>query len=217
MPTTALLVEIVIVGFSFFLSILPVVALVFQADPKSVLTFYNDVPIQFQLAAAYAAGVTWNRICDQIFHKLDERIIQSKFSSRVNYQAARIKVVLQGESIRDYVGNFRSLIRVCRASTILLAVYSIVIPIYMITASTTLLLGTLSKWGIVLLVLLLFVASAYSWLRLERGYVAAIHDAYAVILDHDEKLKASTSPAGDSDKTKTILSPIGEIQHDTRV
>src|SRR6266542_4255629 len=101
MPTTTLLVEIVIVGFSFFLCLLPFSTLLFQLRPETVLQFYADIPIQFQLAAAYSAGVIWNRICDQIFHKFDDRIIASKFLSRKAYQAARITVIYNKESIRD--------------------------------------------------------------------------------------------------------------------
>jgi hypothetical protein len=180
MPTTTLLAEIVIVGFLFFLSVLPFATVIFQTDPQSILTFYGGIPLQFQLAAAYVAGVVWNRVCDQAFSKLDERIIRSKFPSKETYQAARIEVVLQGEQIRDYIGNFRSLIRIARASSILLLVYLVAVPVYIFGSSAAISFNTANRIAIVFSELLLSVASIYAWFRLERGYVAAVYDAYSV-------------------------------------
>lgn len=187
MPTTALLVEIVIVGFTFFLSIIPLIDAIFGVRPQSVLTFYENVPIQFQLAAAYAAGIIWNRVCDQIFHRLDERIIRSKFTSRETYQAARIKVVLQGESIRDYIGNFRSLIRVSRACSVLFVIYGLALPFYIFNPMPLIAMNALSKILIILFEFVVLSVSIYAWLRLERGYVSAVCDAYTAIVSDNKQ------------------------------
>jgi hypothetical protein len=182
MPTTALLVEIVIVGFGFFITVLPIISLLFNVDPKIVMDFYNKIPIQFQLTAAYAAGVMWNRICDQIFSKFDDFSINSKFSTKSIFQKARIEVVLEGVSIRDYIGNFRSLIRVSRGLTVLMLVYflsTILIALF----RPNLLYGR-TGWQIIPIIFLegVFLGiSFYSWLRLSIGYVAAVYDAYSII------------------------------------
>ena len=188
MPTTALLVEIVIVGFTFFLSLLPAASIVFQVKPDVILLFYSSIPIQFQLAASYAAGVIWNRVCDLIFSRFDDKIVLSMFTSKKLFQAARIEVVLEGESIRDYMGNFRSLIRVTRATTILLFIYAIAIPIYLYSFFVPKVMGGWNAIAIIIFELFLTLSSSYAWYRLERGYISAVKDAYTIVEKNKKKL-----------------------------
>lgn len=191
MPTTALLVEIVIVGFTFFLSLLPAAAIVFQVRPDVILLFYSSIPIQFQLAAAYAAGVIWNRICDVLFSRFDDKIVLSMFASKKVFQAARIEVVMEGEAIRDYMGNFRSLIRVTRATTILLLIYAIAIPIYLYGFFVLKEMGGWNAVAIIVFELFLTSSSSYAWYRLERGYISAVKDAYKVVEKKTKKTRTN--------------------------
>lgn len=187
MPTTALLVELVIVGITFFISAIPIVTLIFNATPQSIITFYLNIPITFQLALAYPFGIVWNRICDQIFSKIDDRIIVSKFSSKTSFQTARIEVVMQGESIRDYIGNFRSLIRINRALSIMMLAYCIFTPIYFVINKTDFGLNTRDQIAICVIELIVLLTSVYSWFRLEKGYISAIEDAIAIVKKRDNK------------------------------
>lgn len=182
MPTSALIVEIVIVGFSFFLSLLPFVVIIFKIEPNAVLTFYSNIPLQFQIAAAYAAGVIWNRVCDQLFSKFDHQIALSLFRSKKLFQAIRIEVVMEGESIRDYMGNFRSLIRITRATAVLLLIYTLTTPVYLFGPNAPINIGLKGQIAIILFELILTVSSVYAWFRLVRGYVAAIKDAHNVVM-----------------------------------
>jgi len=187
MPTSALLVEIVIVGFSFFLSLLPFVVIIFKIEPNMVLTFYSNIPLQYQIAAAYAAGVIWNRVCDQLFSKFDHQITLSLFRSKKLFQAIRIQVIMEGESIRDYMGNFRSLIRVTRSAAVLLLIYTFATPVYLFDSSVPQNMVLSGKIAIILLELILTALSVYAWFRLVRGYVAAIKDAHDVVVKKKRK------------------------------
>jgi len=188
MPTTALLVEIVIVGFGFFISFLPIVSLVFGIDPNTIAQFYYGLPLQFQLVAAYPAGIIWNRMCDQIFGWLDNRLLVELFKSKEEFHSVRIEVVMQGEAIRDYIGNFRSLIRVNRALNVLLLIYLICTPIFFWgNGSVTISLPQNISVLILISEILLLLISIYAWFRLVRGYASAVHDAYDVIKRKERK------------------------------
>lgn len=188
MPTTALLVEIVIVGFGFFISFLPILSLVFGVDPKTIAQFYYDVPLQFQLVAAYPAGIIWNRVCDQIFGWLDNRLLTALFKSKEEFHSARVEVVMQGEAIRDYIGNFRSLIRINRALNVLLLIYIICTPIlFWGHGSIVIPLGGNIAVLIFVFEILLLAISIYAWFRLVRGYASAVHDAYKVIKKKEQR------------------------------
>lgn len=191
MPTTALLVEIVIVGLLFYLSALPFIDLLFQPGPESVMEFYTNVPLQYQLVAAYAAGVIWNRICDQVFKRVDNKLILSKFSSKEDYQAARIMVVLHSESLRDYIGNFRSLIRISRATSVLFGIYAVAMPIYAFVSDIANELTSRNKLALIIINLVFLLASTYAWFRLERGYVSAVYHAHKG-LEQMNELKAKS-------------------------
>lgn len=190
METTALLVEIVIVGFGFFLSLVPALTIATGVPPLDVLCFYASVPLVFQLAASYAAGVFWNRVCDQVFHPLDGKIVRSRFSSRDEYQAARIEAVVEGKSIRDYLANYRSLIRISRASSVLLFVYLVASPLWVGTLPPLAELPAFRKLALLVLELGLLSASVYAWYHLQRGYVSAVSDAHhAIVRKHSESAK----------------------------
>lgn len=188
MPTTALLVEIVIVGFIFFISMIPIVSTLFNFSPTEILGIYNSVPIHLQLALAYPFGVIWNRICDQVFSRLDEIIISLKFKNKTDFQFARIEVVMYGESIRDYIGNFRSLIRIARAVSFSFFIYIFFTPLYFYTHQEKF-TGFINLTLIVVLEFILFSSSMFSWYKLERGYVSAIRDALSIVKKHKNDLE----------------------------
>jgi len=194
MPTTALLIELVIVGFCFFFTLAPFISLIFQVDPKTLLDFFVNSPFYIELLASYPIGIIWNRVCDQIFKKLDERIIQGTFNSRKEYQIVRIEVVMHGETIRDYIGSFRSLIRISRAMSILFFAYFVTLPFIFYFYGLKWGLNVLGQITIILFVLLCSITSVYTWWKVAKGYVSAIHDAYTIILSsrktqQEEKVK----------------------------
>lgn len=188
MPTTALLVEIVIVGYGFFVTLIPIICLFFGIEINAILDFYAKVPIQYQLGLAYSAGIVWNRICDQVFSRVDDKMIEARFSSKKAFQKARIEVIMEGESVRDYIGNFRSLIRVNRALCVMLAVYLICTP-FLFTYRTNLLpIQLLSLSAIVFSEIVLLVICVYGWHRLNNAYVSQIVDAHTIVEDQ-KKIK----------------------------
>ncbi len=193
MATTALLVEIVIVGMAFFFTILPIVAAILSVSPCAVFEFFKNVPIHFQIAAAYGAGIVWNRICDQSFHPIDNYIIRARFSSRKAYQAARTMVLLRSDSIREHMANHRSLIRVSRALSLLLSVYVIATPIYLLISEAYADVTRIRIATIVLLELALLVGSVYAWFRLARGYVFLVSDAHSAIVTLEDKKQEGSS------------------------
>lgn len=188
MPTTALLVEIVIVGYGFFATLIPIICLFFGIEMSKILDFYAKVPIQYQLGLAYSAGIVWNRICDQIFSGVDDKMIEARFSSKKAFQKARIEVIMQGESVRDYIGNFRSLIRVNRALCVMLTIYLICTPFLLTYRINLVPSQLLSLPAIAFSEIILLVISVYGWYRLNNAYVSQIIDAHAIVEDQ-KKIK----------------------------
>lgn len=175
------LVEIIIVGFCFFLSIVPPLAWLFQIDPREILTFYVNVPIQFQLLISYMAGVVWNRFCDQIFHLVDVDIICARFTDRAAYQLARIRVILAGDAISLHVNAYRNLIRVARSTAVLVFSYLLFTPVYLAFIPPISLLPAINKIILFCLQVVALILSIFAWYRLQKGYVAAIYDAEHVL------------------------------------
>lgn len=188
MPTTALLVEIVIVGYGFFATLIPIICLIFGIEINTILDFYDKVPVQYQLGLAYSVGIVWNRICDQVFSRLDDKMIEARFLSKKSFQKARIEVIMQGESVRDYIGNFRSLIRVNRALCVMLTVYLICTPFLLTYRANLLPSQHLSLSAIVFSEIVLLVLCVFGWHRLNNAYVSQIVDAHALV-ENQKKIK----------------------------
>lgn len=188
MPTTALLVEIVIVGYGFFATLIPIISLIFGVEINTILDFYAKVPIQYQLGLAYSTGIVWNRICDQMFSKVDDKMIEARYPSKKAFQKARIEVIMQGESVRDYVGNFRSLIRVNRALCVTIAVYLFCSPMLIVYRPDLLPNQLYSLSSIVFLEIVFLLISVYGWHRLNNAYVSQIVDAHSIV-EEQKKVK----------------------------
>jgi hypothetical protein len=177
MTTTTLLVEIIIVGYLFFLTFAPIVSIIFNIDIKQIFLVFKSIDIQYQLIAAYVIGIIWNRVCDQFFHLFDIKIILEKFSDRIQYQERRVRIIsTKNENMYNYISNFRSLIRVTRATTILIYVYTLASPLIINRTPELSKLSNLNHLFIYAIEILLCVGSIFAWYRLERGYVAIIHD-----------------------------------------
>jgi hypothetical protein len=179
--TTGLLVEIVVVGFTFFLCLVPLVSAFRDLPLVSIVDWFGRVPVQYQLVAAYVAGIIWNGVCDQCFHVFDDCVIRSRFESRVTYQNARIEVVLESESMRQYLSSQRSILRVVRAFAVVALIYLLATPIYLVHIEPLASFVFAQQVEIMVFEGLLLMASFYAWYRLESGYVAAISDAHDAV------------------------------------
>lgn len=200
MPTTALLVEIVIVGYGFFATITPIISLVFGIDVVTLLTFYSGVPLLIQLSIAYAAGIVWNRMCDFFFSDIDDKMVLLRFPTKKDFQKARIEVIMQGESVRDYIGNFRSLIRVSRALSVLLVIFILCTPIFTIYRPALLTVTPPALTPTLLLEIIFLLISIYGWHRLNKAYVSQIADAHAIVKERKELQQRSKNDLAKTEK-----------------
>lgn len=185
MNTTYLLIELLISGLFFFLSLIPLIALIFNYDLVTVFSFHQRIFWPYQILISYAAGIVWNRVCDQIFSKFEEKIILTKFLSKDDYISARLKVILHGPSLKGYLETLRSLLRVARVSSITLIIYSLTAPIYLLRNLDT--LSLIQKLIIVILFIVLTMATIYSWHRLQKSYVTVVFYTYRHIANDEEK------------------------------
>ncbi len=186
MATTTLLVELLIVGYAFFVSITPFISLIFKADIIDIFQFSASLEIHYQLIIAYGLGIIWNRACDQIFHIFDLKIIRTKFIDRESYQKSRIKLVMSGKEIYNYLSNFRSLIRITRVLSILFLILIFTTPFlynYMLWVN----FSNTQKFLITIFEIILFIFSCGSWYHLQKGYVSAIYDGMKIIYNNLRK------------------------------
>ena len=188
MTTTTLIAEILIVGLSFFLNIIPIITLVFGISPEEIIIFYSSIQLPYQITAAYAFGVIWNRFCDQILKIIDVKIINRKISkkeyhfNKKKYQFNRIRIVVKSKSMGDYLLYIRSLIRISRAVFVFSLIYLVTIPfIGYLDEQAKISIDPANKLKIMVALLLLCFMSSYQWSKLSAGYLAAITDAIKVI------------------------------------
>lgn len=171
MNTTYLLIELLIAGFLFFLSLIPFAVLILGYELESVLTFHLSIYWPYQILAAYSAGIVWNRICDEIYSYFENKIILSKFNSKEDYISARLKVILHGAPVKNYLETLRSLLRVSRVFSITSVIYSISVPFFLLGLNDM----PPSQILLIMIILILFtIASIYAWYKFQRSYIKVV-------------------------------------------
>lgn len=181
MNTTSIVVELLVVGFLCFLSLVAVLAVAAGCDMEELMTLASRVELPFQLAAAYVAGIVWNRLCDQCFHHVDIKLIRSNgYATREAFQLARTKVIQTSDRLRDHLAYFRNLIRVTRATTVTAAVYCLLFPFAPLRVFPFI---ETERQGVIALILLdiALFAAGFAWYKLEDGYIASVRDSLHVI------------------------------------
>ena len=174
MKTTALIVEILVVGILGALVLLPVAAEFADVEVDTVLRSVGQLALVVQLALAYALGVMWNRLCNGLF-SAPERVVQSTLRiTKSQNQRSRIRLSSEASPLNDYLVATRGLIRVARASCVLLVAYT---GFGLLKVPAISYAGGLKGHPPPLLTLVLLVLSVYSWWRLYRGYLLTISDA----------------------------------------
>jgi len=174
MKTTSLIVEILVVGVLGALVLLPISAQLGGAELSDAFQAVGRLQLVAQLALAYALGVMWNRLCNGLFSG-PERLVRSKLGiTKSENQESRIRLSSTTNPLNDYLVATRGIIRVSRASCVLLLSY-LLLGLFRVPAIAFSNERVLHP-PLFMTTLLLFLG-VYSWWRLYRGYLLTIKDA----------------------------------------
>jgi len=190
MATTALIVDLLVVGVfaTIWIGLL-------------AFTFIDKLPLpwSFQtmsallipyLSVAYSLGVVINRICDQIFKPIEEKILKKEsiqWKDKNEYVHARLVVFHKSQGLTAYIDKLWALIRIFR-STIVNSVFLTCAWILFIWwrqywSKTTILLSSV---GLLLLEIALLILLWRAWTKKTKHYHKNLMCAYKIVSSDKE-------------------------------
>ena len=177
MNTTSLLIELLISGLAFLFSLFPIIAYLFDVDIIEVMKIFSGLALPYQLLLIYALGIIWNRVCDEVFWPIEEKIIKHRFTTKENFTSAKIRVFMkENSSMVDYLGKIRSLLRITRIISVFPLISLIELPLIMHYGHVQF---TIVKLLLVIFIGMSFAAlSSYTWYRFQRSYVKVVFYAH---------------------------------------
>ena|SRR5688572_5424196 len=171
MQTTAILVELLIVGGSLMLVIFPPLCALLGLDPATVANGLSLKDALIMAFVAYPLGIIWSRFCDWATKSIDRRIKRRYFLSPDDqgYHLALSKLLAADTPLADSMGQTRCSYRVARASVFTFLVAALVIVLQ--DTSVPELVDSRARNILVLALLLGSAASFWSWYHLRDSYL----------------------------------------------
>ncbi len=115
MNTTALFVELVVIGVGALIWIALCIVAVFGYDWISVPTATIWLAALPSLAVVYVLGIVWDRVADEAFQRLWGRALRAEyFPELTDYYEARRIIFTQSEALSGLLEYGRSRLRICR-------------------------------------------------------------------------------------------------------
>lgn len=191
MNTTSLLIELLISGLAFFITLVPIVAYGFNLKLQEVILKFSELLLPYQLLLIYALGIIWNRLCDEIFWVYEKKIIEKRFKDKENFTAAKIKVLMKENSpMIDYLGKIRSLLRITRITSVFTLIVLVEFPF--LFHFGLLQLPTKQIFILVIVTLFLLFLSIYTWYRFQRSFVKVVFYAHIHLMNEENRNNSIT-------------------------
>ena len=177
MQTTALVVEVLVVGILAAVGLAPAAALLTGMSLSAVWSELASMSLVMQLGMTYSLGVVWNRVCNFVFGPLEGVVRWRQGLGKDEIQRKRIVVSSSASPLAFHLGSTRGMIRIVRSTVLLMAMLLAwnlrgVVSLSTsqgstVTVPTSVLAGSL-------------LVCLYSWQRLYRGYLLTIDAACEV-------------------------------------
>ncbi len=115
MNTTALFVELVVIGAGVLIWVVLCVFAVFGYGWMSVPTATIWLAALPSLAVVYVLGIVWDRVADEVFQHLRGRALRAEYFPEItDYYEARRTIFTQSEALSGLLEYGRSRLRICR-------------------------------------------------------------------------------------------------------
>lgn len=179
MATTSLIIELLIIGFSVILSLIPLIATALNLNIQNYELGFIQLPLHIQLATAYLVGVIWNRIRNVTLNWYELIIIRKYFQTKEEFQYTRLRVISDNEQAGKYIEMQRGIVRICGALSIIILVN--IFGVIVLSVLQKLVISIEFILYLEILLIFLFVIVFYSWYKLEKGYISAIYTINQII------------------------------------
>ena len=207
MNTTAMVIEILIVGLQTVVWLTLIVLTIFGYKwvPLETLEKWSGPIVLFIIGMSYTLGILFDRLWDFLLHKSDKKIRAEYFNdSRPSLHDVRATVFSSSERMARFIDYIRSRMRIGRASTgnfCLITINSLLFVLIRLSGLENSikfrLLVFISALGASLILL-----SLYGWKKLIRTYYKQLVIVYKTLGKGDE-LPSRSPPSEKATQEKT--------------